>query len=48
MVQTDENMRAFLLAGASMYVQKAANMLSKVIWNSVFFPPFIKKKLVPY
>ena len=26
--QTDENMRAFLLAGASMYVQKAANMHS--------------------
>jgi carbonic anhydrase/acetyltransferase-like protein (isoleucine patch superfamily) len=26
--QTDENMRAFLLAGATMYVQKAANMQS--------------------
>ena len=26
--QTDENMRAFLLAGATMYVQKAANMRS--------------------
>ena len=26
--QTDENMRAFLLAGANLYVQKAANMRS--------------------